>query len=192
MCAGQWQGNGQPRFSRVPGPSSVDVDFTNHSPHPTSYSTLSMGVGNKRLKYRWKFKKVLVVLSFQPTWGALFITQFLYGPLNWAHNTEPNEVRWAYLSLRVWDRNPRLWHRRQGGEIGKLFPGGGQEGERMVPRGWLMSQGSISVTLYHIHIFHCISLVQKLPIIKWSKWLLSEATVRSNTNNADLTHSLTH
>ena len=28
MCAGQWQGNGQPRFSKVPTPSSVDVDFT--------------------------------------------------------------------------------------------------------------------------------------------------------------------
>ena len=94
----------------------------NYPPHPTPYPTLPMDVGNKRLQYRWKFKKPLVGLSLQPTWGTVSITQLFYGPLSWAHNTEPSEAGWTYLSLRVWYSSPRDLERQTGGEIRKPFP----------------------------------------------------------------------
>lgn len=72
----------------------------------------------------------------------------------------------------MWGRSPRALERQKGEERGKRFPV--TEG-RVVPKGWLMSQGSISATFCHIYTFHFIGLVQNLHTIKVEKMVDSEA-----------------
>lgn len=75
----------------------------------------------------------------------------------------------------VCGRSPRALERQKDEERGKPFPV--TEG-RVVPKGWLMSQGSISATFCHIHTFHCIGLVQNIHRVKVEKMVDSEAAVR--------------
>lgn len=196
MWAGQWQRDGQPRISKGPGYSSVGTELfmahwlkcwisQSNLPHPTLHSNLPMDVGNKRLQYRWEVLKASCELNLQPTLGSLFITQLFYGPLGWAQNTESSEAGQTNLSLTVWDRGPRASEESQRENFYR-------QGRTVFPRGWLMSQSSISATFYPIQIFYCIGLMWNLPIIKVEKMVDFEVAVKWNTNNAHLIHSLNY
>lgn len=64
MCADWWQGDGQPRFSKVPGPSSIgmelsmaqclEMDFTKPSFPPHSPLHLSNGCGKQKVPVKTK------------------------------------------------------------------------------------------------------------------------------------------